>query len=99
MQSIGADKWPSCGGANGSIRFDPEMGHGANAGLSNAVVLLEPIKAKFPDVGYADLFQLASATAVEVSSSHHRRDCFYSTLTCPSGHHLPVFSNLLSRFF
>ena len=25
--------WPACGGANGSVRFDVEMGHGANAGL------------------------------------------------------------------
>jgi catalase (peroxidase I) len=66
VQNIGLDKWPKCGGANGSIRFDPEMGHGANTGLTIAVALLEPIKAQFPDIGYADLFQLASATAVEV---------------------------------
>ena len=26
--------WPACGGANGSIRFEPEINHGANAGLS-----------------------------------------------------------------
>nr|ABB88581.1 ascorbate peroxidase [Ulva fasciata] len=64
--SIGAAAWPKCGGANGSIRFDPEILHGANAGLKNALILLEPIKAQFPEVGYADLFQLASATAVEV---------------------------------
>lgn len=25
--------WPQCGGANGAIRFDPEMNMGANAGL------------------------------------------------------------------
>lgn len=66
MQSIGKDAWPKCGGANGSIRFDPEILHGANAGLKNALILLEPIKAQFPEVGYADLYQLASATAVEV---------------------------------
>ena len=35
--------------------------------LKHALILLEPIKAQFPDVGYADLYQLASATAVEVS--------------------------------
>lgn len=67
VQSIGKDAWPKCGGANGSIRFDPEILHGANAGLKHALILLEPIKAQFPDVGYADLYQLASATAVEVS--------------------------------
>ena len=27
-----ADRWPVCGGANGSIRFKPEIDHGANAG-------------------------------------------------------------------
>ena len=88
MQSIGADKWPSCGGANGSIRFDPEMGHGANAGLPNAVYFLEPVKAQFPDIGYADLFQLASATAVEVNFYTHpaptnnRRGRFCCTYSC-----------------
>ena len=87
MQSIGADKWPSCGGANGSIRFDPEMGHAANAGLPNAVFFLEPIKAKSPDIGYADLFQLASATAVEVScltivDPHHATSCRRARFCC-----------------
>lgn len=66
LQAIGAAAWPKCGGANGSIRFDPEIAHGANAGLKNALALLEPVKEKFPEIGYADLFQLASATAVEV---------------------------------
>lgn len=55
------------GGANGSIRFDPEMQHGANAGLPLAMALLKPVKAKFPEVGWADLMQMASATAVEVA--------------------------------
>ncbi|CAN0137971.1 unnamed protein product, partial [Laminaria digitata] len=54
-----------CGGANGSIRFAPEINHGANAGLSIAVKLLQPIKDKHPEVGWADLIQLASATAIE----------------------------------
>lgn len=35
-------------------------------GLVNALKLLEPIKDKYPEVTYADLFQLASATAIEV---------------------------------
>lgn len=43
------------------------MQHGANAGLPLAMALLKPIKAKFPEVGWADLMQLASATAVEVA--------------------------------
>ena len=30
---VAIPSWPACGGANGSIRFDPELQHGANAGL------------------------------------------------------------------
>ncbi|KAK8947964.1 hypothetical protein KSP40_PGU018796 [Platanthera guangdongensis] len=58
-------EWPQRGGANGSLRFDAELKHGANAGLINALNLLKPIKEKYAGVTYADLFQLASATAVE----------------------------------
>ncbi|KAF3787339.1 L-ascorbate peroxidase T [Nymphaea thermarum] len=58
-------EWPQCGGANGSLRFEIELKHGANAGLVNALKLLQPIKDKYSSVTYADLFQLASATAIE----------------------------------
>ncbi|XP_024538691.1 probable L-ascorbate peroxidase 6, chloroplastic/mitochondrial [Selaginella moellendorffii] len=60
-------EWPKCGGANGSIRFTKEMGHAANAGLQGALKLLDPIKDKFPAISYADLFQLASVTAIELA--------------------------------
>uniref|UniRef100_A0A6V2VS13 Plant heme peroxidase family profile domain-containing protein n=2 Tax=Heterosigma akashiwo TaxID=2829 RepID=A0A6V2VS13_HETAK len=60
-------EWPQCGGAIGSIRFDPEITHGANAGLTTALKLLEPIKAKHPSVGWADLMQMASAVSVELA--------------------------------
>ncbi|KAL8216167.1 hypothetical protein R6Q57_023004 [Mikania cordata] len=59
------EEWPNRGGANGSLRFDVEQKHAANAGLVNALKLLQPIKEKYAGVTYADLFQLASATAVE----------------------------------
>lgn len=88
-------EWPQRGGANGSLRFDVELKHGANAGtvfnisqyppfvpyecavnnlssvgilkgLINALKLVQPIKDKYPNITYADLFQLASATAIEV---------------------------------
>ncbi|TVU14459.1 hypothetical protein EJB05_37929, partial [Eragrostis curvula] len=58
-------EWPQRGGANGSLRFDVELKHGANAGLINALKLIQPIKDKYPNITYADLFQLASATAIE----------------------------------
>jgi len=60
-------EWPQCGGAIGSIRFDPEIKHGANAGLDTALKILEPVKKKFPEVSYADLFQMASACAIELA--------------------------------
>ena len=47
--------------ANGSIRFEQELGHGANAGLS------KPFKEKYPEISWADLIQLASVTAVELA--------------------------------
>ncbi|KAG2254941.1 hypothetical protein Bca4012_102163 [Brassica carinata] len=59
------EEWPQRGGANGSLRFEPELKHAANAGLVNALKLIEPIKEKYSNISFADLFQLASATAVE----------------------------------
>lgn len=55
------------GGANGSIRHEEEYNHGSNAGLKIAIDLLDPIKAKYPKVTYADLYQLAGVVAVEVT--------------------------------
>mmetsp|Transcript_70852 Transcript_70852/g.196842 ORF Transcript_70852/g.196842 Transcript_70852/m.196842 type:complete len:310 (+) Transcript_70852:119-1048(+) len=59
--------WPACGGANASIIFEPEIDHGANAGLAKAVNYLKPFKAKYPKVSWADLIQMASACAIEVA--------------------------------
>ncbi|PSS00417.1 L-ascorbate peroxidase [Actinidia chinensis var. chinensis] len=59
------EEWPQRGGANGSLRFEVELKHAANAGLLNALKLIQPIKDKYSGVTYADLFQLASATAIE----------------------------------
>lgn len=59
-------EWPRKGGANGSIRFTPEIGHGANAGLQKALDLLKPIKEKYGDeISWSDLIQMASALSVE----------------------------------
>jgi len=61
------EDWPKAGGAIGSIRFDPEINHGANAGLAGAIKLLEPVKEKYPGVSYADIFQMASARGIELA--------------------------------
>ena len=47
------------------MRFDPEAGHGANAGLGIARGLLEPVKKMFPWISYADLYTLAGVVAIE----------------------------------
>ena len=60
------DKRDHSGGSNGaSMRFSPEAKWGANAGLDIARKLLEPIKAKYPGISYADLWTLAGVVAVE----------------------------------
>ena len=65
--SLKGKEWPKAGGAIGSIRFKPEIQHGANNGLSKAVELLEPVKAKFPDMSHADIYQMASARGIELA--------------------------------
>ena len=57
--------WPACGGANGSIRYEAELTHGANAGLKKGVSFLKEFKEQFPLLSWADIIQLASALAIE----------------------------------
>ncbi|KAK3251218.1 heme peroxidase [Cymbomonas tetramitiformis] len=60
------DKASGTGGSSGAkMRFSPEADHGANAGLQVARDLLEPIKARNPEISYADLWTLASCVAIE----------------------------------
>jgi len=60
------DKETKTGGSNGAtMRFNPEAGHDANAGLHVARNLLEPIKKKHPEISYADLWTFAGVVAVE----------------------------------
>ncbi|BDA51207.1 probable L-ascorbate peroxidase 4, peroxisomal [Coccomyxa sp. Obi] len=54
-------------GANGSIRNKKELAHEGNKGLQHAVDLLKPIKEKYPNLSYADFFQLAGMLAVEAA--------------------------------
>lgn len=60
------DKVTGTGGSDGStMRFAPEAGHGANAGLKVARDLLEKVHAAYPDITYADLWSLAGVVAVQ----------------------------------
>jgi len=54
------------GGSNGAtMRFNPEQGWGANAGLKDAQALLDPVKKKFPSISSADLWIFAACVAIE----------------------------------
>ncbi|RZC55220.1 hypothetical protein C5167_014089 [Papaver somniferum] len=55
------------GGANGSIRNEEELKHGANSGLKIAIDFCEEVKKKHPRITYADLYQLAGVVAVEIT--------------------------------
>ena len=60
------DKETKTGGSNGAtMRFKPESSHEANAGLSIAREILEPIKAKHPKISYSDLWTLAGVAAIQ----------------------------------
>ena len=58
--------WTECGGTIGSIRFEPELSYGANAGLAKTVKNFKPFAEKYMSDSWADLIQMASAVAVEV---------------------------------
>lgn len=59
------DKYKKDGGSNGgTMRFQPEAGYGANAGLGLARDLLEQVKKNHPNVSYADLYTFAGAAAI-----------------------------------
>jgi len=55
----------SGGSQGGRMRFSPEASYGSNAGLDKARAILEPIKAKYPEISYADLYTFAGVVAVE----------------------------------
>jgi hypothetical protein len=60
-------EWPSCGGVNGSVRFDLELNQPANAGLQKAVGLLLPIKKKFKNISWADCIQMAAVIGIKIA--------------------------------
>jgi len=53
------------------MRFEPECSDAANAGLDKARAFLEPIKEKFPDVSYADIWIFAGLVALEEMGGPH----------------------------
>jgi catalase (peroxidase I) len=56
------------GGSNGAtMRFAPEISDDANAGLPLMQDIIRPVKTKYPDLSYADLFTVAGAVAAELT--------------------------------
>jgi len=54
------------GGSNGgTIRFEPEINHGGNAGLKHAIALLKPIQSAHSGLSWADLIVDAGCIAIE----------------------------------
>mmetsp|Transcript_44629 Transcript_44629/g.85322 ORF Transcript_44629/g.85322 Transcript_44629/m.85322 type:complete len:336 (+) Transcript_44629:62-1069(+) len=89
------DQKSNTGGSNGAtMRFSPESGIGANAGLGLARDLLEPIKARHPEITYADLWTLAGCVSVETMGGPNidwragRTDAIDGS-TCPPDGRLP----------
>lgn len=48
------------------MRFEPESSNPSNNGLQQARALLEQVKQSVPELGYADLWQLAAVVSIEV---------------------------------
>ncbi len=62
------DEASGTGGSNGAgMRFAHEASDPENAGLGVARAFLEPIKAKFPAISYADLWVLAAYVGIEAT--------------------------------
>jgi len=62
------DKASNTGGPRAAQQYPGgEDAHGANAGLDIARDLLQPLKARYPDMSMADLWALAAVVAIEAS--------------------------------
>jgi len=65
------DKNAKNGGSNfATMRFKPEAGSDANAGLGIARERLNRVKDKFPDISYGDLWTLAGVAAIQEMVTH-----------------------------
>ena len=93
MRARSYDKESKTGGSNGATMRYKEGEYGANAGLKVARDLLEPIKAKFPWISYADLWTLAGVTSIEEMGgdcSSPRPYFFLSPAAEPECHRLVI---------
>mmetsp|Transcript_17750 Transcript_17750/g.32720 ORF Transcript_17750/g.32720 Transcript_17750/m.32720 type:complete len:315 (-) Transcript_17750:99-1043(-) len=106
------DATEGSGGTNGcTMRFSAEQGDPENNGLGKAREMMEPVKERFPELSYADLYALAGTVAIEymggpaIEFAYGRKDFTpeeaherYGELKCPFGDgvHNPNSSRLPS---
>lgn len=89
------DKRDGSGGSDGAtMRFDAELGDGANAGLGIAQDMLKPVKAKHASCSFSDLWTYGGAKAIEMCGGPKiphkfcRQDAASDT-ACPENGRLP----------
>lgn len=89
------DASPNQGGSNGAtMRFEPEITDGANAGLALMQDILKPVAKKFSDLSVADLWTLAGAQAISLTGGptvpfRLGRSDDPNNATCPPNGRLP----------
>mmetsp|Transcript_22361 Transcript_22361/g.33469 ORF Transcript_22361/g.33469 Transcript_22361/m.33469 type:complete len:405 (+) Transcript_22361:99-1313(+) len=57
---------PAGGSDGATMRFEPEISDGANAGLGMMQNILRPVKERFPELSYADLWTLGGCQAIKL---------------------------------
>jgi catalase (peroxidase I) len=90
------DTSPATGGGSdgATMRFAPEVTDGANAGLALMQDIIKPVKAKFPELSYADIWTMAGTQAIalaggpEIPFNYGRIDA-PSADSCPPNGRLP----------
>jgi hypothetical protein len=89
------DTTGNAGGSNGAtMRFEPEISDDANAGLPLMQDIIGPLKAKYPDLSYADAWTVTGAVAAELTGcppvpfNYGRTDDPDGT-NCPANGRLP----------
>jgi Peroxidase len=85
----------TAGGSDGAtMRFEPELADGANAGLALMQDIIAPVQKKFPGLSLADLWTVAGSQAVkllggpDVPVRYGRTDAT-DNATCPPNGRLP----------
>lgn len=83
------------GGSDGAtMRFEPEITDGANAGLAMMQDILKPVREKFPDLSIADLWTMAGTQAIALTGGpaipfRYGRQDHADGNRCPSNGRLP----------